>query len=232
MSCLDMSTMLKTKPTKKDWWPVFIPTTFLIFLRMHSRTSQIQIPDRGMLLSPECQWVQCQLDIFLNTVVSEELVAVWCTPRCFEQTFVANATVVVRPFTVFLEVVRHVGSSQKLATNLAGDFVLVTCEMWPEAISCSKRGITNLKHGDQYIRTSLACLKAMISYWLSSSGSALTGRSLNVTWHLWGLSVVWTCLICPFRWSGLEWKKKRKIFHCFVKLINDWSSWFFTVWSI
>lgn len=49
--------------------------------------------------------------------------------RYFEQTFVANATVVVRPFTVFLEVVRHVGSSQELATNLAGDFVLVTCEM-------------------------------------------------------------------------------------------------------
>lgn len=29
----------------------------------------------------------------------------------------------------------------------------------------------------------------------------------NVTWHLWGLSVVWTCLICPFKWSGLEWEK-------------------------
>lgn len=44
-------------------------------------------------------------------------------------TFVANATVVMSSFTVFLEVVRHVGSSQKLATDFAGDFVLMACKV-------------------------------------------------------------------------------------------------------
>lgn len=47
----------------------------------------------------------------------------------FKPTFVANATVVVRPFTVFLEVICHISSSQKLATNFAGDFVLVACKV-------------------------------------------------------------------------------------------------------
>lgn len=28
---------------------------------------------------------------------------------------------------------------------------------------------------------------------------------------MWGLSVVWTCLICPFRWSGLVEKKGKKL---------------------
>lgn len=60
-------------------------------------------------------------------------------------TFVANATVVMSSFTVFLEMVCHVGSSQELAANFAGDFVLVACKVRAEAISCSKRGITNLK---------------------------------------------------------------------------------------
>lgn len=69
------------------------------------------------------------MNIFLNMVVSDELVTVWCMLRYFKQTFVANATVVVRSFTVFLEVVRHVGSSQKLATNFAGDFVLMACKV-------------------------------------------------------------------------------------------------------
>lgn len=46
-----------------------------------------------------------------------------------KQTFVANSTVVVSSFSVFLQVVRHVGSSEKLATNFAGDFVFVASEM-------------------------------------------------------------------------------------------------------
>lgn len=45
------------------------------------------------------------------------------------ETFVANAAVVMGSFTVFLEVVCHVGSSQELATHFAGDFVLVACEV-------------------------------------------------------------------------------------------------------
>lgn len=60
-------------------------------------------------------------------------------------TFVANATVVMSSFTVFLEMVCHVGSSQELAANFAGDFVLVACKVRAETISCGKRGITNLK---------------------------------------------------------------------------------------
>lgn len=57
-----------------------------------------------------------------------------CVESCvlrflYSITFVANATVVVSSFTVFLEVVRHVGSSQKLATNFAGDFVLMACKV-------------------------------------------------------------------------------------------------------
>lgn len=46
-----------------------------------------------------------------------------------KQTFVANSTVVVSSLSVFLQVVRHVGSSEKLATNFAGDFVLVAGEV-------------------------------------------------------------------------------------------------------
>lgn len=44
----------------------------------------------------------------------------------------------MRSFTVFLEMVCHVGSAQELATNFAGDFVLMACEVRPEAISCGK----------------------------------------------------------------------------------------------
>lgn len=63
---------------------------------------------------------------------------------CGGETFVANATVVMSSFTVFLEMVCHVGSSQELAANFAGDFVLVACKVRAETISCGKRGITNL----------------------------------------------------------------------------------------
>lgn len=62
-------------------------------------------------------------------VFSNELVGVWCRKGYFKPTFVANATVVVRPFTVFLEVICHISSSQKLATNFAGDFVLMACKV-------------------------------------------------------------------------------------------------------
>lgn len=64
-------------------------------------------------------------------------------------TFIANATVVVSSFAVLLQVVRHVCSSQELATNFAGDFVLMACKMRPKAISCSKRGVTNLEYRNQ-----------------------------------------------------------------------------------
>lgn len=53
----------------------------------------------------------------------------WCKLNYFKQTFVANATVVMSPFTVLLEVICHVSRSQKLATNFAGDFVLMAGKM-------------------------------------------------------------------------------------------------------
>lgn len=81
----------------------------------------------------------------------------WCVPRCKAQTFVANAAVVVSSFTVFLEVVRHVGGSKKLATNFAGDFVLMACKVWPKAIPCSKRRTTNLKYGIRHVNVLLTC---------------------------------------------------------------------------
>lgn len=118
-------------------------------------------------------------------------------------TFIANATVVVRSFAVFLQVVCHVGGPQELATNFAGNFVLMTCEMRPEAVSCSEGGITNLKHRK-------ACKYTFIPFHslkLSSERFFHTKTkcwNMRVTWHLWGLSVVWTCLMCPFRWSGLQ----------------------------
>lgn len=49
-----------------------------------------------------------------------------CCTLGLEVTFVAYATVVVRSFTVFLEVVGHVCSSEVLPTHLAGDLVLMT----------------------------------------------------------------------------------------------------------
>lgn len=53
----------------------------------------------------------------------------WCRLDYFKQTFVANATVVMSSFTVLLEVICHVSRPQKLATNFAGDFVLMAGEM-------------------------------------------------------------------------------------------------------
>lgn len=66
---------------------------------------------------------------YLNVTVSDELVTVCCMVNYQLQTFVAYGTVVVSSFTVFFEVVCHVGSSQKFATNFAWDFVLVASQV-------------------------------------------------------------------------------------------------------
>lgn len=50
-------------------------------------------------------------------------------PFLVEVTFIANATVVVSSFAVLLQVVRHVGCSQKLAADFAGNFVFVAGEV-------------------------------------------------------------------------------------------------------
>lgn len=73
--------------------------------------------------------------------------AVWIRDVFQIITFVADATVIVRPFAVFLQVVRHVRSTQELATNFARDLVLMAGEVWPQAISCGEWGVTDLWGG-------------------------------------------------------------------------------------
>lgn len=98
----------------------------------------------------------------------------------------------------------------------------MACKVWPKAISRCKRGITDLKYGNQHVNT-------FLTYYVLNTSLAMNFLTiltfdiyiLNVTWHLWGLSVVWTCLMCPFRWSGLERKKKEN---------KHWG--FFLSWSM
>lgn len=97
-------------------------------------------------------------------------------------------------FTVFLEVVCHVGSSQELATNFAGDFVLVAREVWAEAISCGKRGITNLKDINNQVNTShirrhIRSHWAGLAYW---AYLALVGSLCCVYLFDMSIQVVWS----------------------------------------
>ena len=46
---------------------------------------------------------------------------------------------------MFLEVVGHICSSEEFATNLAGDLVLMACQVGSQSVSRGKGGITDLE---------------------------------------------------------------------------------------
>jgi len=61
-------------------------------------------------------------------------------------TFVAYSTVVMRSFTVFFQVVGHVGSTEEFPTHLTWYLIFMACQVRPQAISCCEGCVANLSH--------------------------------------------------------------------------------------
>lgn len=166
--CYSTSThKLQEQPTKNSY---IIKILLLNITRSQGSTSTITLD--SCLIFPKSTFTNISNNISLYIVNIQDVSTLWILIKIggrkvsdFEPeynavlffegiTFVANATVVMSSFTVFLEMVCHVGSSQELAANFAGDFVLVACKVRAETISCGKRGITNLKDRNHWANAS------------------------------------------------------------------------------